>query len=115
MAASLLRPPRIDRLPLLSAVTPGCSLRTSLIRSIGRLSANWPSTRCFVVTSSRGTSGWVWLTTVISVISTAVCSNWMSTVIVWPARILLPSTWVDLYPMKAARTETGPAGTLLMK
>ena len=86
-----------------------------MIRSTGRLSANWPSTRCLVVTSSRGTSGWVWLTTVISVISTGVCSSWTSTVIVWPARTFTPSTWVDLYPMKAERTATVPAGTLLMK
>jgi hypothetical protein len=52
--------------------------------------------RCLVVTSSRGTSGWVWLTTVISWISTAVCSSWTSTVPVWPASTFTPSTWVDL-------------------
>ena len=62
-------------------VTPGCSARTWLSRSTGRFSTNSPSTRCLVVTSSRGTSGWVWVTTVISWISTAVCSSWTSTVI----------------------------------
>ena len=111
-----MRPPRIDRSPLVRlATTPGCSARTWLRRSIGRFFTTSPSTRCRVVTSSRGTSGWVWLTTVISWISTAVCSSWTSTVLVWPASTFTPSTWVDLYPMKAARTATVPAGTLLTK
>ena len=85
------------------------------MRSTGRSSATDPSIRCLVVTSSRGTSGWVWLTTVISWISTAVCSSWMSTVPVWSVSTRTPSTWVDLYPMKAARTDTVPAGTLFRK
>ena len=43
-------------------------------------------------------------------------SSWMSTVPVWPASTFTPSTWVDLYPMKAARTDDrAEAGTLLMK
>ena len=48
------------------ATTPGCSARTLFSRSTGRLLVNSPSIRCFVVTSSRGTSGCVWVTTVIS-------------------------------------------------
>jgi len=39
----------------------------------------------------------------------------MSTVPVWSARTRTPSTWVDLYPMNAARTDTVPAGTLFRK
>ncbi len=97
------------------ATTPGCKASTWLSRSAGRFFTTSPSSRCRVVTSSRGTSGWVWLTTVISWISTAVCSSWMSTVLVWPANTFTPSTSVDLYPMKAARTATVLAGTLLMK
>ena len=77
-------------------MTPGWSWSTWFRLSTGSASANWPSTRCLVVTSSRGTSGWVWLTTVISWISTAVCSSWTSTVPVWPASTFTPSTWVDL-------------------
>ena len=83
--------------------------------STGSASAKSPSTRCLVVTSSRGTSGCAWVTTVISSSSTVDCSSWMSTVPVWPASTLTPSTWVALYPMNAARTAIVLAGTLLKK
>ena len=53
------------------ATTPGCSARTLLIRSTGSLSANSPSIRCLVVTSSRGTSAFCAAVTVISLMSTA--------------------------------------------
>jgi hypothetical protein len=39
---------------------------TVFSRSAGSCRVNSPSIRCFEVTSSRGTSGWVWVTTVIS-------------------------------------------------
>ena len=80
----------------MSSMTPGWSCE-DLVEVVHRQSlGNGPSTRCLVVTSSRGTSGWVWLTTVISWISTAVCSSWTSTVPVCPASTFTPSTWVDL-------------------
>ena len=105
MAASLLRPPRIGKV----AVVVGGDARLKredVVDPVDReLFGNGPSMRCLVVTSSRGTSGWVWLTTVISWISTAVCSSWMSTVPVWPGQHLHP---VDLGGLVA--DERGPDG-----
>ena len=82
VAASSSRPPRIDRvLPLVLATTPGWSVRTCAMRSTGSLSVKLPSTRCFEVTSSRGTSGCVdW--TAISWTSTVVACSAKSCVMV---------------------------------